>query len=86
MKQPLDPLPIRAHASFYDLVFRPHRDGRLGHLHALHVLPSGNTVSITRGGLNDGEPGAPYEMLAPDGEIHAPLTVDDVTRLLSAFA
>lgn len=71
---------------FSDLVFRPHEDGDPTHKHALHPWPAGRTtVSVTVGGRNFGEPGAPYEMMDPWGEIHAPLTESDVTRLLESF-
>lgn len=82
---PLDPLPLPDNPSFPDLIFRQHPDGRQGHTQALHTLGAGR-VSITCGGLNLGEPRAPYEMQSPDGEIHAPLTADDVTRLLQQFS
>jgi hypothetical protein len=82
----LDPLPLPAHPTFDDLVFRPHRDGLDGHTHALHKFSGERTVSVTCGGRNFGTPEAPYEMQAPDGEIHAPLTSQQVTNLLQEMA
>lgn len=84
MRAPLIPLPLPANATFADLVFRQHPDGKPDHLQALHRGRAGK-FSVTRGGLNFGEPGAPYEMQGPDGEIHAPLTQDGVTELLQAY-
>lgn len=83
--EPIKPLPLPANPRFEDLVFRPHRDGLPDHTHALHTLHGGGTVSVTRGGRNMGEPGAPYELQAPDGEIHAPLTSHQVAALLRRF-
>ena len=73
-------------AEFRDLVFRPHADKVLGHLHALHTYANGSTVSITRGGCNQGTADAPYEMMTPDGHVHAPLTTEGVTELLRVWA
>ncbi len=83
--KPLSELPLPSNPSFDDLVFRPHPDGKEGHVQALHKIGDGK-VSVTRGGWNFGEPEAPYEMMSPDGEIHAPLTQEDVTRLLRVHA
>lgn len=83
--QILEPLPLPRNPRFEDLVFRPHRDGLPDHSHALHKFEDGRIVSITKGGRNMGEPGAPYEMQSPDGEIHAPLTSHDVAGLLIAL-
>lgn len=84
IREPLEPLPLPRPASFADLVFRPHRDGDPTHTHALHVGDIG-IVSVTCGGQNFGEPGAPYEMQGPDGEIHAPLTAEGVTSILREY-
>jgi hypothetical protein len=80
----MEPLPLAKNATFDDLVFRPHGDGIAGHTHALHEGDIG-IVSVTKGGYNLGEPHAPYEMMGPDGEIHAPLTPTEITRLLSDY-
>jgi hypothetical protein len=80
----LDPLPLPDLANFSDLVFRPHPSRLGGHIQALHRIASG-TVSVTRGGLNDGTTYEPYEMMTPDGETHAPLTQSMVSELLSAL-
>lgn len=82
--QKLEPLPLPQDPTFEDLLFRRHSDKRVGHLHALHVTNDGKFVSVTIGGLNDGTPEAPYEMMTDDGETHAPLTEDGVTELLRA--
>lgn len=83
MKQ-YDPLPLPENPTFDDLLFRRHNDGRVGHLHALHVTHDGKFISVTIGGLNDGTPEAPYEMMDDAGETHAPLTEDGVTELMRA--
>lgn len=81
---PLQPLPLPERAAFSDLVFRPHPDGIGGHTQALHVIGKG-VISVTRGGQNFGTNEAPYEVMAPNGEIHAPLTAEMVTDLLRSF-
>lgn len=83
MKQ-YDPLPLPENPTFEDLVFRRHNDGRVGHLHALHTTHDGKLISVTIGGLNDGTPEAPYEMMDAAGETHAPLTEDGVTEIMRA--
>lgn len=82
----LEPLPLPERPTFSDLVFRPHPDGILGHTQALHAWPSEmGFVSITRGGCNYGTTEAPYEMMGPDGDIHAPLTEEGVTQVLASY-
>lgn len=83
--QPLEALPLKAGAMFEDLVFRPHPDGHAGHLQALHLLPNGATLSVTRGGMNFGTEDEPYEAYV-DEEIHAPLSGNGVTELLARFS
>lgn len=78
-----EPLPLPKNPTFDDLLFRRHGDFIVGHLHALHTLEDGQLVSITIGGRNDGTQEAPYEMMTPDGETHAPLTENGVTALLA---
>lgn len=71
---------------FKDLVFKPHSDGRPGHLHARCTLPDGRYLSVTRWNhpYHHSDADRPYEVLLADDELREYQTAGDIDELLAS--
>lgn len=72
---------------FSDLRFKPHPDSNPGHWQALHVLPSGRSISVTRwttpNRYHYGDIDRPYEVLLGDDQLRTYQTASEIDQLLS---